>query len=67
MAQAAIELCRSMARMSDKELEIAIDLGHEDMCKANDELEDARMNREMQSMRLTVMEYEQVRRSICSE
>jgi uncharacterized protein YqfA (UPF0365 family) len=67
MAQAAVELCKSMARMSDKELEIAIDLAHEDVCKANDELEYARMNRELQNMRVTIMEYEQIRRGVCSE
>jgi nitrogen fixation protein FixH len=67
MAKATIELARSVGDMNDKELQIATDLAHDDLCKANDELEEALMNREMQSMRLTVMEYEQVRRMLCSE
>jgi len=67
MTQATFELARSVMRMSDNELQVAMDLAHEDMCKANDEVEYARMNRELHSMRLTIMEYEQVRRSICSE
>jgi hypothetical protein len=67
MAQEAIELAKSLVRMSDDELHFAMDIAHEDMCKANDELEDARLNRELHSMRLTVMEYEQVRRLICCE
>jgi hypothetical protein len=62
-----IKLARSIIRMSDKELEIAMELAHEDLCEANEELEEARLNREMQSMRLTVIEYEQLRRLICSE
>jgi hypothetical protein len=67
MAKATIELARSVGGMNDNELQIATDLAHDDLCKANDELEEARLNREMQSMRLTVMEYEHVRRMLCSE
>jgi hypothetical protein len=67
VAQATIELARSVIGMSDNELQIATEIAHDDLCKANDELEEARMNRELQSIRLTVMEYEQVRRLLCFE
>jgi hypothetical protein len=67
MAKATIELARSVGGMNDNELQRATEIAHDDLCKANDELEEALLNREMQSMRLTVMEYEQVRRMLCSE
>ena len=69
-AQAAIELVRNMARMDNAGLESAIELATDDMIKASEEVEQARMWREMCSMRLTVMEHELLRRLInerCSE
>jgi hypothetical protein len=66
MAEATIELAKSMTQMSDKELELAVEQAEEDMMEAVDEAEHARLKREWCSMRLTVMEYEQVRRLICS-
>jgi len=66
MAEATIELAKSMTQMSDKELELAVEQAEEDMMEAVDEVEHARLKREWCSMRLTVMEYEQVRRLICS-
>ena len=36
-AQEAIELAKGLARMSDEELHIAMDIAHEDLCKTNHE------------------------------
>ena len=66
MAEATIELAKSITQMNDKELQLAVEQAEEDMMEAADEVEHARLKREWCSMRLTVMEYEQVRRLICS-